>query len=92
MQTTDEGSIPSGSTTFRQSGRSVRHPFEARISRIQLPGLAPGYNGVMDILISVELLRRICQAFLDMQEQGAVCHDESLMEDLDKEIAKSDSQ
>lgn len=46
----------------------------------------------MDILISVELLRRICQAFLDMQEQGAVCHDESLMEDLDKEIAKSDSQ
>jgi len=42
------------------------------------------------IPISNELLVRICQAFLDMQNQGAICHDQTLMEELDKELAKSD--
>jgi hypothetical protein len=42
------------------------------------------------IPVSYGLLQRILNAFLDMQSQGAKCHDENLMEDLDNELAKHD--
>jgi hypothetical protein len=44
----------------------------------------------MTVIISFNLLLRICKAFLDMQSQGAKCPDNNLMEDLDKELAKAD--
>jgi hypothetical protein len=42
------------------------------------------------IPISLELLDRICKAFLDMTAQGAVCPDATLMEALDEELARAD--
>ena len=42
------------------------------------------------IKIPLALLMRICDAFLDMQSQGAVCHDRTLMQDLDRELARED--
>jgi hypothetical protein len=42
------------------------------------------------IPVSYSLLRRILEAFLDMQAQGAVCKDQRLMEDLDREMAGFD--
>jgi hypothetical protein len=45
---------------------------------------------MLRIPVSVELLQRICAAFIEMQRQGAVCLDVTLMEDLDKEIARAE--
>lgn len=35
------------------------------------------------VQIHIDLLRRICDAVMDMQAQGAICNDINLMEDLD---------
>lgn len=40
--------------------------------------------------IPIELLIRICNVFLDMSKQGAICHDRYIMDDLDSILAAND--
>lgn len=42
----------------------------------------------VNIPVPMELLDRICKAFLEMQQQGATTADENLFEDLDAVLAR----
>ena len=41
------------------------------------------------IAIPLNLVHRLCRAFLEMQEQGARCTDFNLMEDLDLALERT---
>ncbi len=68
----------------------LTHTLHERLWNTPLQTMTSPYKAIEKIPISIGLLQRICVAFLYMQEHKGECPDETLMEDLDRELAAAD--